>query len=536
MNKLVLALLLCSAWLFPQDVKRLPNNTGTSQYVVFAWNDLGMHCLNPTYDQAVILPPYNNVLAQVVKRGNPPEIVTSGVTVSYSIFNNTTSADKGNFGQFWQNSARLFGVAPALNKGLNLVDPTISNGLSGDMIVKGTHFQVNGIPVTPIDDQGVWNPYQTGVITVKDGNGTVVASTKMIVPTSDEINCSKCHGATNPFRDVMLKHDIKYATNLLNSAPVLCASCHGSPALAQVGPGSAKKYLSQSIHGSHARFNAACYDCHPGATTRCSRSEAHTNPTGGCLRCHGSMANVSATITLKGRVPWLNEPKCVRCHSNVPGVDTHAELYRNSTGHGGMYCVACHNSPHAMLPSSQAVDGFTAVQYQGKAKTIGSCSACHNSNKGEGFGEWFEQHGSNNAEAESACNVCHTGFLHPIQANFPHGFLMNTRTATVGSGPVKNVPVVETPLPPPATGKIAIVTLPQSQTVTVGQKVTFTIVVTGNAPITYKWYKNGAAVTGQTKASYSFTAQASDNGATFFVAMRNPVGSAFSRTVNLTVQ
>ncbi len=32
-------------------------------YVVLAWNDLGMHCLNPTYDVLVVLPPYNNLVA-----------------------------------------------------------------------------------------------------------------------------------------------------------------------------------------------------------------------------------------------------------------------------------------------------------------------------------------------------------------------------------------------------------------------------------------------------------------------------------------
>ena len=37
-------------------------------YVVFAWNDLGMHCANPTYDKAVLLPPYNTLWVQVVKR------------------------------------------------------------------------------------------------------------------------------------------------------------------------------------------------------------------------------------------------------------------------------------------------------------------------------------------------------------------------------------------------------------------------------------------------------------------------------------
>ena len=61
----------------------LPGTTGTpatsGEYAVFAWNDLGMHCLNPSYDKLVILPPYNNVLVQVVKRGNPPTIVTTGI-------------------------------------------------------------------------------------------------------------------------------------------------------------------------------------------------------------------------------------------------------------------------------------------------------------------------------------------------------------------------------------------------------------------------------------------------------------------------
>jgi hypothetical protein len=50
---------------------------GKATYVVFAWNDLGMHCLNPTYDQAVILPPYNNLKVQVVKRGAVPTVVTA---------------------------------------------------------------------------------------------------------------------------------------------------------------------------------------------------------------------------------------------------------------------------------------------------------------------------------------------------------------------------------------------------------------------------------------------------------------------------
>ena len=60
----------------------VPSAPGTqAAYIVVAWNDLGMHCLNPSYDTAVILPPYNMIWAQVIKRGIPPKIVTTGITV-----------------------------------------------------------------------------------------------------------------------------------------------------------------------------------------------------------------------------------------------------------------------------------------------------------------------------------------------------------------------------------------------------------------------------------------------------------------------
>lgn len=66
------------------SVNSLPTEI-TGNYIVFAWNDLGMNCLNPTYNKLVILPPYYNVLVQVVKKVNPPVIVTSGIAVSHKL-------------------------------------------------------------------------------------------------------------------------------------------------------------------------------------------------------------------------------------------------------------------------------------------------------------------------------------------------------------------------------------------------------------------------------------------------------------------
>jgi len=199
----------------------------SSAFIVVAWNDLGMHCLNPSYDTAVILPPYNTVWAQVIKRANPPQVVTTGLTVSYRLINNSTS-QKGLFTQFWTYAQQLFGVTPAVDKGLNLEAGGPSNGLSGTMVAKGDHFQVNGIPVVPYEDgSAVRNPYQVAEITVKDASGAVVAQTRATVPTSEEINCGKCHAVggtvTQVFNDILSKHDANIGTTLLSQKPVLCA-------------------------------------------------------------------------------------------------------------------------------------------------------------------------------------------------------------------------------------------------------------------------------------------------------------------------
>jgi hypothetical protein len=388
--------------------------------VVFAWNDLGMHCSNPTYDKAVLLPPYNNLWVQVVKRGNPPQIVTSGLTVEYKLINNTSSYDKEFYGQFWDNAKKLFGVELEKDTGLNLVDPEIHNGLSGMMTQKDDHFVADGIPITPINDDGSWNPYQVAQITVRDAAGKIVASTDADVPISSEINCTKCHG-TNAFEDVLVKHDNNSGTSLVNEQPVLCAGCHGDPALG--APKTGNKYLSDAVHGFHATVSPqpSCYDCHPGGVTKCSRSIAHSTADGNCQTCHGDLANVSQSIT-QGRIPWVNEPACVTCHPGVAQVNTQSTLYRNATGHGGIYCASCHSSPHAMVPSIINIDNYQSLQYQGAAKTIGSCGACHATSKGrQNIQEFAEKHGGSNPEVPSACSVCHTSV--PSDATrWPHAF------------------------------------------------------------------------------------------------------------------
>jgi len=94
-------------------------------------------------------------------------------------------------------------------------------------------------------------------------------------------------------------------------------------------------------------------------------------------------------------------------------------------------------------------------------------------------------------------------------------------TATVnGNGPV--APYITTP--------------PANQTVTAGQTATFSVAATGTPPLTYRWQKNGADITGATSSSYSTpVTTAADDGEMFRVMVSNAAGNVTSNSAMLTV-
>jgi hypothetical protein len=55
------------------------------------------------------------------------------------------------------------------------------------------------------------------------------------------------------------------------------------------------------------------------------------------------------------------------------------QLYRVSTGHGGVMCEGCHGATHAEWPNANpnANDNVTANQLQGHVGTIAECTTCH---------------------------------------------------------------------------------------------------------------------------------------------------------------
>src|SRR6266478_3902024 len=88
----------------------------------------------------------------------------------------------------------------------------------------------------------------------------------------------------------------------------------------------------------------------------------------------------------------------------------------------------------------------------------------------------------------------------------------------------------------PAAVPPSITTQPASQTVTAGQTASFNVAVTGTAPLSYQWQKNGVNIAGATSSTYATPATTtSDSGSTFRVAVSNSAGTVTSAVATLTV-
>ncbi len=366
------------------------------RYEVIAWNDLGMHCYNPSFEELGVLPPWNTLYAQVVLVGDPPLIVTSGLSVTFTFENNTYSVGKSDF---WdtspyrpmQNAQWLFKLAAPLPPDVGLA----GTSLSGTMAVEADHFKAEGIPLTEYSDGalGVREPFQLATVVVYDAvTKEELARTQSVAPVSTEMHCEYCHYDNGPgneevatgnvFRNILTVHDQENADEypagydlLMNSRPVLCAWCHASPILGAPGEPGVPNF-SRALHGQHAGVipstQAGCYYCHPGPLTQCQRGVMLVKYGMTCPDCHGTMQDV-ANKTL----PWFEEPRCdsLACHGG--GYAQNNPLYRLSQEHGGLYCEACHDSTHAIAPSREAKDGLKFIALQGYDGPLRRCTVCH---------------------------------------------------------------------------------------------------------------------------------------------------------------
>ena len=282
---------------------------GNSSYKVLAANDLGMHCADIDNQIFSILPPFNNVHAQVIKMGDAPTLMTpendANISVVYSaaanandpvldnnnpnmpaylnppvaalagsnrsaISINSTSQNDLNIGllksNFWNNNPSTntaIGYENYENIFFGLLDPnsivfdiglpvpesiqlpdclanpstchfnqqqmpgiaenyvantpknfshfdkdvnffnSVLNSPLGRIVNQANWWSAEGIPMLPVDDAGRSNPYPLMRIQAKK-NGSILASTDVVLPIAAEADCQNCHAQMIDCADMSL--------------------------------------------------------------------------------------------------------------------------------------------------------------------------------------------------------------------------------------------------------------------------------------------------------------------------------------------
>lgn len=306
----------------------------------------------------------------------------------------TLTADQqsmpGRFAPYLDNAIQLF-EAHVVDQPF-FINPAFKFGYVSEGV---NWYEAAGVPMTAFDDFGRENPWPLYRVQAIDANDNILASNDTVVPISGEANCGACHSSSfdggngaatdrlitagldvatvlddpqldkvplevsreyaadvNLLRLHDLKHgsgiaEPKYTPDLEDQTPVVCQSCHYTPALdlAQLGPlgtendpGNAlhngrdqirNKSMSNVMHRHHGSvtdqdgvrlfpdmpaiikddngfvtnvlerrgvLEETCYQCHPGRRTDCLRG-AMANGGMLCQDCHGDMEQVGDDFT-----------------------------------------------------------------------------------------------------------------------------------------------------------------------------------------------------------------------------------------------
>lgn len=477
-----------------------PGDSEAAGTTLVGWSEVGLHEYDGS-DVSVysLLPPYNTIHAQLIAGG---KLVTNatGLSVTYQAVAdasgsiNRTSQGKGNFYQYAQ---ALYGVALSPDQGLAGFGMPGANNVPQSMAFDATQrcFTAVGIPITPYDDQGRKNAYPMMRLVARDSAGTPLATTDIVLPVTDEMDCRACHASgtqvdARPMvgwawecdadRDsklnILRKHDDHFAgtsgySNVLTQVgynpagliatvtrdgrPVLCVRCHASNALPGSGaPG--MRPLTPLMHTKHAfvsdpdsgsalndlNTSAACFRCHAGSQALYQRSShAAAVATNGslamqCQNCHGTLTDVGAP----GRKGWLEEPNCQSCHTGTATRNSGQLRYTSVLDATGKVRLAADptfatqtNSPAAGLALYQTSQGHGGLK----------CGACH----GSTHAELPSSQPNDNVQSQQLqghagvlvdCAACHPT-VPTIVSGGPHGLHPVGRTSFSGHGEGGNI-------------------------------------------------------------------------------------------------
>jgi uncharacterized CHY-type Zn-finger protein len=410
------------------------------KWTLVAWNDLGMHCLDADYSVFSILPPFNNVFAQLVTPTGQLVDVPTGFTLTYeAVADATGSTNKSSIGKtnYWTYAPGLYGASAVPDTGLMGNDmPGPANTpqpLSWDPAAKA--WSAVGVPIVPFNDAGHHRTYPLLRIVARDANGIELASCTPVLPVSDEMDCRLCHGSgagpdaepaagwahdPNSERDYRLNilrlHDERQAGNgaytaalaqlgfsplglqdsvVAQGKSVLCGSCHATNALGTPGVPGAKS-LTSAMHAGHANVidpingltldssenRSACYRCHPGSETKCLRGAmgSAVAPDGElamqCQSCHANMSKVGDPA----RQGWLDEPNCQACHTGTATHNNGQIVYTDAFEPNGTLRIAV-DATYATNPNTPTAPYSLYKLSEGHGGL--SCEACHGSTHAE---------------------------------------------------------------------------------------------------------------------------------------------------------
>lgn len=441
-----------------------------SSYKVIATNDLGMHCACPDFGGFVLLPPYNTIRAQVIRRGSDPSVVSSGVSVSYSFAeeNDASLLADPYYATWIDNAPKIFpGFQPVVN---GKVQGLAGNGIEGTMTYNSTShaWVAEGIPAYPVvtgtskdvmsDPLGGPNrdPFLTANITVKDTSGNVLATTSTVVPVAFG-GCCSCHlklAVENGY-PATKEGSFEYLGYLhgQNSShidfskidpdgdgkpgPIRCSWCHWDPAMGEssapgleyvwpnfkILPGANFTYSDVRI--SQYSFSDVLHRFH--SQNQTVLTEFDPNIANDCYACHPGNGTNCYRGTHKGKTAiW-----CSDCHGNLNervATNQLSQPWQQSTlptcfspSPGVNSAFACHSSASIQ---SHTWPGLFGQFINGSGHEGGIlCESCHGEPHGlnpstqpldnvenanlQSFGNFPT--GVDQTYAIGVCNVCHTG-------------------------------------------------------------------------------------------------------------------------------
>jgi len=407
------------------------------KYILLVWSGKGMHFISDNNQFFSISQPGNTIYAQLIKRGETPEIVSGNLRITYRIEDgfNTPSSNSN----FWQYTRSFYGRRINDDEGFSGKKTTGEMDFNESLLA----YSAGYLPVIPYRDDGSFMPFPLVYVEARDSKtGDLLCSTGASMPASTEMGCRKCHGGNwgrknitgfsdETSLDILKTHDRINRTGLellsRKGNPKMCSNCHAGE---QPGTSEKSKHLnlSAAIHGFHANYISAndpdpCSNCHPSSGFTKSYRGIHSRIGLDCSSCHGKMEDHALSLLvseknegkseaerlmkhlrprsvdnvkqIEPRKAWINQPDCLNCHVdfNPPETDQSPpnvwtkdkkSLYSSRSDEVGVMCPACHGITHAEYPASNIFgndrDNFQPVQYQKNVYPIGAnknCKLCH---------------------------------------------------------------------------------------------------------------------------------------------------------------